>query len=57
MHFDSELLTLKTFHHEIMTINNFCHAQNHSCQYRTIRDTYGIMWKKFRIITAYRKCS
>ena len=29
MHFDSELLTLKTFYHEFMTINNFCYAQNY----------------------------
>ena len=28
MYFDSELLILKTFHHEFMIIKNFFHAQN-----------------------------
>ena len=32
-------------------------SYNHSCQYRMIRDTYRIMWKKFRIVSAYRNCS
>ena len=40
----------------VIYLKNFtCHT--HSCQYRTIRNTYHIVCKKFRIVSAYHKCS
>ena len=35
----------------------FDYTHYHSCQYYTIRDTYHIVHKKFRIVSTYRKCS
>ena len=32
-------------------------ASSRSCQYRTIRDTYRIVYKKFHIVRTYRKWS
>ena len=38
-------------------VNFFNNSETYSCQYRMIRDIYHIVYKKFCIVRAYRKCS
>ena len=41
----------------VTTYHSTSYKRVYSCQYRTICDTYRIVYKKFSIVRAYHKCS